>query len=321
MRRAMRVSIVTAAIAVAFAAAGATTAQAQTPVQAVRVASGPAHITLWRGVTEHRVATVATGTILDVLMQEDDWYWVILPPDGHGSRRGGWIRAFLVEPVVMVVDPSQRQLFRTPTPDEAAIPPLARTTPMLSGFVQGLGGATFGDETSSTVGGVVAFTVAPNVQVMAEIGRIQNVMPRSLESSLIDARQRTRDFFFLATGQDLPVTLEAGVPALYGLFGVRGWLPTTKPVQPYVDLGVGFANVMPDVELRLSGRDVTRDALDFGILADPEDEIEPLVGLGGGVLIPLVNGLAADVGYRYQRVFTAEGVNVNRVTLGLVYRF
>jgi len=311
------------ALAILVTLAAATAAEAQAPVQAVRVSSGPADVLLWRDVQEHRIATVPTGTMLDVVLAEGDAYWIILPPDAHGTRRGGWIKAYLVEPVVMVVDPAQRPVFETPS---APVPPTAamqpgRASAPVSGFIQGLGGATFGDETSSTVGGMVAFTVAPNVQVTAEIGRMQNVMPESFEASLLDAAQRTRDFFFLASGQSQPVTLRASVPALYGMFGVRGWIPTNFAVQPYVDAGVGFANVMPDVEMRLGGRDVTRDALDFGILADPDDEIEPLVGIGGGILVPIVDGLAADVGYRYQRVFTGNGVNVNRVTLGLAYRF
>jgi hypothetical protein len=298
-------------------------AAAQAPVQTVRVASGPAHVLLWRAVEEHRLATVPTGTMLDVVLVEGDWYWIMLPPDAHGTRRSGWIKAFLVEPVVMVVDPAQRPVFQTPAPppEPPATLPRPRSTTPLGGFIQGLGGATFGDETSSTVGGLVAFTVAPNLQVTAEIGRMQNVMPKSLESSLVDAAQRTSTFFFLSSGQVLPVTLSASVPALYGIFGVRGWIPADLAVQPYVDLGFGFANVMPDFEMRLSGRDVTREVLDFGILADPEDEIEPLVGIGGGVLVPLVNGLAADIGYRYQRIFTGDGVNISRVTFGLAYRF
>lgn len=39
------------------------------------------------------------GTILEVLDEEEQWFWVIVPPDAHGTRRAGWIRANLVEPV------------------------------------------------------------------------------------------------------------------------------------------------------------------------------------------------------------------------------
>ncbi len=41
----------------------------------------------------------APGTILDVLDQERDWYWVVAPPDAHGTRRAGWIRVNQVEAI------------------------------------------------------------------------------------------------------------------------------------------------------------------------------------------------------------------------------
>jgi outer membrane protein OmpA-like peptidoglycan-associated protein len=34
-----------------------------------------------------------------VLDQERDWYWVVAPPDAHGTRRAGWIRVNQVEAV------------------------------------------------------------------------------------------------------------------------------------------------------------------------------------------------------------------------------
>src|SRR5262249_33519840 len=38
------------------------------------------------------------GTTLDVLGKDGGWYWVVLPRDGYGTRRGGWVKADDVEP-------------------------------------------------------------------------------------------------------------------------------------------------------------------------------------------------------------------------------
>src|SRR5438093_4071246 len=38
------------------------------------------------------VAKPVEGTVLEAIDLEDGWYWVILPPDEHGTRLPGWIR-------------------------------------------------------------------------------------------------------------------------------------------------------------------------------------------------------------------------------------
>jgi outer membrane protein OmpA-like peptidoglycan-associated protein len=38
------------------------------------------------------------GTTFDVLLRDGAWYWVVLPRDGYGTRRGGWLRVDDVEP-------------------------------------------------------------------------------------------------------------------------------------------------------------------------------------------------------------------------------
>lgn len=43
------------------------------------------------------LTTVEPGMTLEVIGQEQEWYWVVTPRDAHGSRRGGWIAAGDVE--------------------------------------------------------------------------------------------------------------------------------------------------------------------------------------------------------------------------------
>jgi outer membrane protein OmpA-like peptidoglycan-associated protein len=38
------------------------------------------------------------GTIFEVLRRDDNLYWVVLPPTGYGTHRGGWVRVDDVEP-------------------------------------------------------------------------------------------------------------------------------------------------------------------------------------------------------------------------------
>ncbi len=45
--------------------------------------------------------TTTAGTVLEAVDRENDWYWVILPPDENGTRMPGWIRARDVEIVAV----------------------------------------------------------------------------------------------------------------------------------------------------------------------------------------------------------------------------
>ena len=82
------------------AAAVPPTAVAQTPGN-VRVVEGPARIQRWyRAPLTDLLMRVDAGTTLEVLDEENGWYWVIVPPNAHGTRKAGWIRARDVEPIV-----------------------------------------------------------------------------------------------------------------------------------------------------------------------------------------------------------------------------
>jgi outer membrane protein OmpA-like peptidoglycan-associated protein len=79
----------------------ATSAQAQVPAH-VRVIIDSARVTRWLRPQTDVILSVDQGTTLEVIDfdQEQGAYWVVLPPDLHGSRNVGWIRASAVEPFV-----------------------------------------------------------------------------------------------------------------------------------------------------------------------------------------------------------------------------
>jgi outer membrane protein OmpA-like peptidoglycan-associated protein len=75
----------------------ATSLAAGIPLQ-VRVVRGSARVQRSCCAPAGVLAEVRQGATLDVLGKEQDWFWVILPQDGYGTRKGGWIRADDVEP-------------------------------------------------------------------------------------------------------------------------------------------------------------------------------------------------------------------------------
>lgn len=90
-----------AVIAILLGVPAAAAAQGPIPAR-VRVLTQSERILRWLGPQTDIILVVDQGTILEVLDfdQEKASYWVILPPDLHGTRKAGWIRASAVEPAV-----------------------------------------------------------------------------------------------------------------------------------------------------------------------------------------------------------------------------
>ena len=99
MSRMARLSAVGALIAIVVCVPATSAAQTQIPAR-VRVLTMSERIMRWLGPETDVILIVDQGTTLEVLDfdREKDSYWVILPPDLHGTRKVGWIRASAVEP-------------------------------------------------------------------------------------------------------------------------------------------------------------------------------------------------------------------------------
>jgi hypothetical protein len=110
--------------------------------QRLRVKIGPANV-YERPRTSSDVLMVAPeGAILDVLGREETWYWVLLPGDGNGQRRGAYIAIYLVE----LLSPKGPDVVpRTGGPALAVKPPAAKPAgdnagPRTTRYFGGVGG-------------------------------------------------------------------------------------------------------------------------------------------------------------------------------------
>jgi hypothetical protein len=167
------------------------------------------------------------------------------------------------------------------------------------GYVGGQVGVTFQSETAVFFGGEVGVNVAPAVQVYGVFGRMQDVLPSDLQDAI--------DAF---AGD---VTVDASIPAFFGLGGVRVIAPSGA-IRPYALGGIGFARLNAKVEVL--GLDITDALFDDGELSSTELMFE----VGGGVMIPL-GAAYIDAGYRFGRIATEESIDVSRVYGGLGVRF
>jgi opacity protein-like surface antigen len=150
-----------------------------------------------------------------------------------------------------------------------------------AGAIGGFGGVSIGASTSPTpdLGGTLSFRLTPGVEVLAEAGRVGNVVP-----PLTDA-------LFAATNSGIRAS------ALYAEGGVRFKFAPLSAVTPYAEATAGIARL--DVSSSrlgpLAGAAVSAALAFVGTTG-------PVAGAGGGVLVN-AGPLVFDVGYRYKQFF------------------
>jgi opacity protein-like surface antigen len=150
--------------------------------------------------------------------------------------------------------------------------------------------------------------------VFLEGGRVRNAAPPELGISAA------------AIANALQVQFTAKEPVTFGLVGIRLLIPSSAALEPYVLGGAGIAKLKKDVAFTVAGSDVT------GSLQQPPfntvlgsdlsgSENKAMLTLGGGVAWPLWQHLVIDLQYRYGRIFSDPGLNINRAGVGLGVRF
>jgi outer membrane protein with beta-barrel domain len=197
-----------------------------------------------------------------------------------------------------------------------SVPAFAQTqpTPRTGGYVAGIGGMTFGTETSTLFGGEVGVGVTPSLTVYGTAGRMQNIAPKYVNDTL-DAFS---GLLTLSTG-DL-YSFKANAPTFFGIGGVKYRIPTSGSVRPYVLGGAGVGSVKVNVSERTLGN-ITDILVSEGVFNESDFKKTSFVfETGGGVEIP-VGAIYVDAGYRFGRFVQVEDANVSRAYAGVGYRF
>lgn len=199
-----------------------------------------------------------------------------------------------------------RRMFRATTMAIAvlAVPGLAIAQNLQ---VQGFGGMTVrGLSSAHTFGGNIAVPLGSHVQVIAEGGRMDDIMSPTLATLL--------DF--------APVDLR--LRAYYGEAGVRILGPSDRAVRPYAEATAGLARLRTG----FSGAGSRPDAI---INAGLQflDTTRPMLGVGTGLMIeggPVV----VDLGYRFNKISAGNAIQsaltggdfgVHQFRFGLGFRF
>lgn len=189
-----------------------------------------------------------------------------------------------------------------------------RRAPVTRGYVEGIGGLTFGTESATMFGGEIGFDLSENVEVYGSVGRMQNIAPSYINEQL----DVLDDVLTALTGQVWDFSVKA--PSFFGVGGLKMRVPMEGNMRPYVLGGIGFGSIDVNIsEIDLG--DVTEVLIADGhLLREDIEATKMMFELGGGIEVP-VGGLHLDLGYRFGKFLGIEDANVSRAYAGVGFRF
>jgi opacity protein-like surface antigen len=150
--------------------------------------------------------------------------------------------------------------------------------------ITGFGGLTArAISPATTFGGSLAVPLGDNVQIIAEGGRMSDVMSPTLSTLL--------DF----------TPIDVRLSAYYGAAGVRILGGSRSAVRPYAEATAGFARLHTSVRGIGEPDPYINAALQFF------DSTRPMLGAGGGVVLQ-GGPMLLDLGYRYNRISSGNAL-------------
>jgi opacity protein-like surface antigen len=128
----------------------------------------------------------------------------------------------------------------------------------------------------------------------------------------------------LSEAQPLAVTYQVKEPVTFVTANLKYEMLAGAKALPYVMLGGGVARVKQDATFSVGGTDVTNDLQQYFVVLGTDlsgSVTKPMFTAGIGVAWPVWKQLVLDFQYRYGRIFLDQGININRVGIGLGFRF
>jgi opacity protein-like surface antigen len=181
------------------------------------------------------------------------------------------------------------------------------------GYVEVVADSAFGNVTSQSFGGEAGFTIRPGLQVYVEAGYVRDTTPASLSAS---AQTIASDITAKAGGGSYSVKQ----PVTFGVAGIKYLLPVDQSkFAPYVLVGGGAARVEKDVSFTVATGQVSDYVTIGSDLAG--NETKGMLSAGVGLDWVVGSNIIIDLQYRFGRVFTTDGLNINRAGVGVGFRF
>lgn len=187
------------------------------------------------------------------------------------------------------------------------------------GYVQGIGGVAATSATDGVFAGAVAVRATNRLHVFGELGHLRNGIWTSLDDELTATGEAITGQIAALFGDGTTAKFEAKVPTWYGLGGARFLGPRLGAVETYLEGGIGFARLRPEVHLDIG--DERLDAEAERLLSLESERSELMSAAGAGIAFRVAGPIRVEAGYRFSRIHGDQSFNVNHVHAGLGFAF
>lgn len=187
------------------------------------------------------------------------------------------------------------------------------------GYVQGMGGVAATSATDGVFAAAVAVRASSRLHVFGELGHLRNGIWTSLDDELAATGEAITNQITALFGNGTTATFEAKVPTWYGLGGARVLGPRLGAVETYLEGGIGFARLRPEVQFEIGEERLDAEA--ERLLSLESERSELMSAAGAGIAFRVAGPIRVEAGYRFSRLHGDEPFNVNRVHAGLGFAF
>jgi hypothetical protein len=202
------------------------------------------------------------------------------------------------------------------------VPQLAHAQDQAKVFVRPMVAATVGAGPGAVFGAtfvIKANKINQKAQLLAEFGRMQNIMPSSVADQVDTTAAKVAD------SRGGKGSSRATASANYGMGGFRYRLRDVNEAQTFFEFGVGAANVRSHVSAQIRGSETLQGDIS-NLVSTPftstGPQTKPLAAIGGGMILGVNHRMAVEMGYRYVRVFTkSPAIGLSKIFGGVQLGF
>lgn len=187
------------------------------------------------------------------------------------------------------------------------------------GYVQGIGGVASTSVTDGVFAGAAAVRATNRLHVFGELGHLRNGIWSALDDELAAKGEAITNQITALFGEGTTASFDAKVPTWYGLGGARFLGPRFGAIETYLEGGIGFARLRPEVQLEVGGQPLDAEA--DRLLSLDSERSELMSAAGAGIAFRVAGPIRVEAGYRFSRIHGDLPFNVNRVHAGLGFAF
>jgi opacity protein-like surface antigen len=168
-------------------------------------------------------------------------------------------------------------------------------------FVKPIIGAVAGAGPGASFSGAVSFKAGEKLQIAAELGRMNNILPSSVADDVEKAAA------LVANSINGKHSASSSADANYFMVTGRWALRDVSGAHTFLEIGAGAAHVESTVSAVVRGSESLQGDISSQVITpftSATPATKPMFSIGGGIVLGVTRATAIEVGARYQHIAT-----------------